>query len=268
MSRTRIGIILAAATAVISGVSVFVNSYAVKELSDPGVFTTLKNGAAALALVAVTVPVFVARRRTFPRLARRDFGTLTLIAIVGGSLPFLLFFTGLSLASAPSAAFIHKTLFIWVAFLAVPFLGERLGWAQICALGVLLASQLLITPPTGVTWGIGETMIGFATLLWSVEVVLAKRLLNRVDPLVVGAGRLGMGLVVLVGYLAVTNKLGVVSSLSGAQWTWIALTGALLAGYVSAPELSDGIDEYLVAPALGDRSGVLGAIELARLALA
>ena len=73
-------------------------------------------------------------------------------------------------------------------------------------------------------------MIGFATLLWSVEVVLAKRLLNRVDPLVVGAGRLGMGLVVLVGYLAVTNKLGVVPSLSGAQWTWIALTGALLAG--------------------------------------
>jgi fructokinase len=41
---------------------------------------------------------------------------------------------------------------------------------------------------------------------------------------------------------------------------------ALLAGYVSAPELSNGIDEYLVAPALGDRSGVLGAIELARLA--
>jgi len=63
-----------------------------------------------------------------------------LIAIVGGSLPFLLFFTGLSLASAPSAAFIHKTLFIWVAFLAVPFLGERLGWAQICALGVLLGT--------------------------------------------------------------------------------------------------------------------------------
>jgi fructokinase len=39
-----------------------------------------------------------------------------------------------------------------------------------------------------------------------------------------------------------------------------------LAGYVSAPELSDGIGEYIVSPALGDRAGVLGAIELARLA--
>jgi fructokinase len=45
-----------------------------------------------------------------------------------------------------------------------------------------------------------------------------------------------------------------------------ARTHELLAGYVGAPELSDGLDEYIVGPALGDRAGVLGAIELARLA--
>jgi fructokinase len=38
----------------------------------------------------------------------------------------------------------------------------------------------------------------------------------------------------------------------------------LLAGYVSAPELDGGLDGYLVAPALGDRAGVLGSLELAR----
>jgi fructokinase len=42
---------------------------------------------------------------------------------------------------------------------------------------------------------------------------------------------------------------------------------ALLAGYVAADELDDGVDSYVVPPALGDRSGVLGAIELARLAV-
>jgi predicted NBD/HSP70 family sugar kinase len=44
----------------------------------------------------------------------------------------------------------------------------------------------------------------------------------------------------------------------------------LLAGYFNAPELTqpDAIDRYIVAPALGDQSGVLGAIELARTASA
>jgi fructokinase len=41
----------------------------------------------------------------------------------------------------------------------------------------------------------------------------------------------------------------------------------LLAGYIGAPELAEGLDGFIVAPALGDRAGVLGAIELARLAV-
>ncbi len=63
------------------------------------------------------------------------------------------------MASAPTAAFIHKTLFLWVIVLAIPFLGERLGWFPIAAIGVLLAGQILVAPPTGVTWGQGETLI-------------------------------------------------------------------------------------------------------------
>jgi fructokinase len=40
----------------------------------------------------------------------------------------------------------------------------------------------------------------------------------------------------------------------------------LLAGYVDVPQLGPAIDTYLVPPGLGPRSGVLGAIELARTA--
>ena len=40
--------------------------------------------------------------------------------------------------------------------------------------------------------------------------------------------------------------------------------GDLLGGYVRAPEVSGAMDEYIVAPALGGRSGVLGAIALAQ----
>jgi fructokinase len=42
----------------------------------------------------------------------------------------------------------------------------------------------------------------------------------------------------------------------------------LLAGYIDAPELSEAIDDFVVAPALGERAGLLGAIELARQAVA
>ena len=38
----------------------------------------------------------------------------------------------------------------------------------------------------------------------------------------------------------------------------------LLAGYIDAEELDGGLDEFIVSPGLGDRAGVLGAIELAR----
>lgn len=38
----------------------------------------------------------------------------------------------------------------------------------------------------------------------------------------------------------------------------------VLGGYLDVPQLGEGIDDYLVPPALGPRAGVLGAIELAR----
>jgi fructokinase len=38
----------------------------------------------------------------------------------------------------------------------------------------------------------------------------------------------------------------------------------LAAGYFDVAELADGIEDYIVPPALGDRAGVVGALELAR----
>ncbi|MBI3751976.1 MAG: EamA family transporter, partial [Chloroflexi bacterium] len=133
----------------------------------------------------------------------------------------------------PSAAFIQKTLFIWVAILALPLLGERLGALQLGALGVLLAGQALILAPVGIAWSAGETMIAAATLLWAVETIVARRVLRSVPSPVVGAARLSIGLVVLVGYLAVSGRLSVVAGLGADQWRWALLTGLLLAGYVA-----------------------------------
>lgn len=227
----RWGIGLAFGAALISGVSIFVNAFAVKQLPDPAVYTTLKNGVAAILLVGLAA--FAAGSAPVRAMDRQAWTRLAVIGVIGGSVPFLLFFAGLAQASAPSAAFIQKTLFVWVAMLAVPFLGERLGWAQIAALGVLFAGQVLIAAPSGIVWGSGETMIAAATLFWAVEVILAKRLLAAVPAPVVAAGRLGIGMVVLVGYLGFTGKLAVIAGLTGTQWLWALGTGAILAAYVA-----------------------------------
>jgi drug/metabolite transporter (DMT)-like permease len=227
----RRGVTLAFATAAISGLAVYLNAFGVKLVSDAAVYTTAKNGVAAIVLIVLALGLGAGHEaRT---LSGRNRLGLVAIAIIGGSIPFVLFFSGLAVATAPTAAFIQKTMFIWVALMAVPLLGERLGLIQVTALGILLAGQALIAPPTGMGWGPGETMIAAATILWSVEVVLARRLLAGISPQLLGAARMGLGLVVLLGYLAVSGRLGGLGALSGEAWLWVVITGGILAGYVA-----------------------------------
>ncbi len=227
---TQRGVLLALATAAISGLSVYLNAFGVKLVSDAAVYTTAKNAVAAIVLVSIAL-LLGARREAVSLDGRSRTGVLA-IAVIGGSVPFVLFFSGLAIATAPTAAFIQKTMFIWVAFMAVPLLGERLGLLQVGALGVLLAGQALIAPPIGVGWGLGETMILAATLLWSVEVVVAKRLLSGVSAPLLAASRMGLGLVILLGYLAVSGRLGGVAALTPDAWLWVLITGGMLSAYV------------------------------------
>jgi drug/metabolite transporter (DMT)-like permease len=166
--------------------------------------------------------------------ARSSWIGLLALGVVGGSVPFILFFTGLAEASAPAAAVIHKSLFAWVAVLAVIFLRERIGGWQVAALGVLLVSQLLIQTPVGVAWGSGETMIAIATGLWAIEVVIAKRVLRATRSPVAAAARMGLGLVVLLAYLAATGGLAGLASIGPEQWAWVLGTGLLLSIYVAS----------------------------------
>jgi drug/metabolite transporter (DMT)-like permease len=228
---TQRGALLALGTAAISGLAIYLNAFGVKLVSDAAVYTTAKNGVAAIILVALALAVGTGREARLLD-GRRRAGLLA-IAVIGGSIPFVLFFSGLAMATAPTAAFIHKTLFIWVAIMAVPLLGERIGIIQIAALAVLLVGQALIAPPTGMGWGAGETMIAAATLLWSAEVILAKRLLVGVSSWLLGAARMGLGVFILVAYLALSGRLGGLGAISGEAWFWILITGGLLAGYVA-----------------------------------
>lgn len=225
------GLLLAVGAALISGLAIYLNSFAVKQVPDAAVYTTLKNGIAAALLVGVVLAA--GGRRDVRSIEPHRWPAIIAVGVVGGSIPFILFFSGLAMASAPSAAFIQKTLFVWVALLAVPVLHERLGLAPIAALATLFVGQALVLPPDGIRWGTGETLILAATLLWGVETVLVKRLLVDVPAGTMAALRMGIGFVVLVAYLGITGRLPIVAGLAPVQWGWVVVTGFVLAAYVA-----------------------------------
>lgn len=230
--KYRKGIYFALATALISGFSIYINKFAVMEMKDPFVFTTVKNLAVALMLLALVIlPKALPEMKG---LSRRQWLTLGLLGGVGGSVPFLLFFYGLSQATSAGAAFIHKSLFIWVAILAVFCLGERLGKLQLVALAALVGGNILLLGwPGSWLFNGGELMIVMATILWAIEAVVAKKVMSRVSSNVAAFGRMFFGAMVMLIYLAATGRLGVMSSLSGLQVGWVVLTALFLFGYVS-----------------------------------
>jgi drug/metabolite transporter (DMT)-like permease len=232
------GLALAFATALISGVAIFANGYGVTAFgSGGGVYTTAKNLVAALVLLLVGAAAAKARSEEgFTRPSSRgQWVGLAMVAVIGGSVPFLLFFEGLTRASSVQAAFLHKSLLVWVVLLAWPLLGERIGMLQVAAIGLLLVGQAALQGGIGeVGLGTGEVMILAATLLWSVEVIVAKRLLGSLSSFTVGTARMALGCVVLLSYLAVTGQIDDLLAVSATQWAWAALTGGLLAAYVAS----------------------------------
>jgi drug/metabolite transporter (DMT)-like permease len=223
------GLLWALGTALVSGVSVYVNKFGVAQVQDPFVYTTLKNSLVAAGLLAVLGAAGWRELRAF---TPRQWAGWAALGLIGGGVPFLLFFQGLATASAPSAALIHKTLFLWVALLAVPLLSEKLGLWQRAGLGVLAAGQFLLQPPSAWGWGSGEMLILIATLLWAVETIVAKKVLAGVSARTAALGRMGVGVLVMWAFLTATGRAGAAAALNGTQWLWVAVTALFLAAYV------------------------------------
>jgi drug/metabolite transporter (DMT)-like permease len=231
----RTGLLLALATACISGVAVFLNSYGVKAFGDATTYTTAKNVVATLVLVLIIAAMSASRRGsglTRPSQPAQWAG-LAVVGVFGGAIAFVLFFEGLALASSVDAAFLQKTLLVWVALLAVPLLGERLGALQVAAIALLVLGQIGLAGGTTTILGRGQLMVLGATLLWAAEVIIAKKLLADVSPWTVGLTRMGIGSVVLVAWTLIRGDGGELTALTGRQWMWVLVTGVILAGYVS-----------------------------------
>ena len=219
------------ATALFSGLANFINQFTVKYVGDPLVFTTIKNSLVVFLIVGLII--FLKKFPKIKQLSKKDLGLLVAIGIIGGSLPFYLFFTALAQMPAINAALIHKTLIFWVALLALPILGEKLSMTQMVALVVIFGANLVVGGFKGFSINRPELLVLAATLLWAIENVIAKITLRRVDPDIVTASRMGIGSAILLMAVIAFGKGQMLFALKPDQLGLTFLATLILFGYVS-----------------------------------
>lgn len=243
------GMLVAGVTALVSGVSVFVNSYGVHSFTSPALYTTAKN-LAAVVFLALAAAWGAWTRRGNPTSISANFVTsessfepqrgvghwlaLAYVGVIGGGLAFVLFFNGLAVSTPASAAFWRDTMVLWVVALAVPILRETIAWWNVVAIALLVAGQIVVAGGVGqLAFTRGELDVLASTVLWAIEVVIAKRLLREMSPAALALVRMGVGAVALCGYLIATGALSNLLALDAHQVWWVLLTGLLLSGYVA-----------------------------------
>lgn len=222
------GIKLALLTSIISGLAIFYAKMAVVKI-DPLILTSSRNlfvGAFFLIFFALTK-----RFSQLKKLTKKDLIMLLSIGVVGGSLPFFLFFSGLTLTEAAVANIIHKTLFIWVSILAMVFLGEKFNLAYFVGY-LLIVLGTFYFAPSQVTLGRGELLILGATLFWAVENIIAKKVLSRLSSEIVGLARMAVGSLILLVIVFAQGKLGLFLTLGLKELLIITSGAAILFFYV------------------------------------
>ncbi len=225
--QERTGLFLVFLTAIVSGVSIFANNFAVQG-SNPFVFTFLKNAVVAVFLFSLIL--LLKEFNSIKSISRKQLGQLAAIGFIGGSIPFLLFFYALKMTTAINAGFLHKTLFIWATVFAFVFLKEKVSKRFIAAAGLLLAGNFLLFGIS--SFGFAEALILIATFLWAAENVLAKHVLRELSGSIVAFGRMFFGSVFILAFLAFSNQLNPIFELSLNQIYWVLISSAFLFAYV------------------------------------
>jgi len=225
------GIRLALLTALISGISIFANGIFVSK-TDPLVFAFVRNS--VVALICTLLLFANSSAKHLRDLSMKQWGMLVLIGIVGGGIPFALFFTGIAQIGAVSGNIIQKSLFLWVALLAVPLLGERIRRIQIVGYMCILFGMFYFGGSATFILKQGTWLVLAATLLWSAEQIIAKKTLESVSPAIVAWGRMIFGLPMLllaVLYMGKANTLLLPSTYSLIP---LLLSSVLLTAYMTA----------------------------------
>lgn len=223
------GTLLILGTALISGVSIYLNKFAVS-FSDPAIFTFLKNSIVALMLFSI-----ILNWKNWQQIKKLNFKNwimLLAIGLVGGAIPFILFFKGLALTSAAQGSFIHKTMFLYVAVLAIIFLKEKINKYFFVGAGLVLLGNLLVLKNFSFSFGTGDVLVFVATLFWAAENIISKYTMREIKSDIVATARMFFGAIFILGYLFFKGQAGELFSINLNQIGWVLITAVFLFSYV------------------------------------
>ncbi|GBE19597.1 MAG TPA: DMT family transporter [Candidatus Pacearchaeota archaeon] len=227
------GTLLILITAFISGIAIVINKFFVVKI-DPLFFTAIR--ALFIGLIFLAISLFIARSKPgkVKKFKKVSWKYLISIGIIGGSLAFWLFFTGLKLTTAGRAAFIHKTLPVFVLILAFVFLKEKITKKQLGAIGIMILGLILIElTKVQSAIRIGDLLVLGATFLWAIENTLSKKvMLEKESNWVVTFSRMFFGSLVLFSIIFISGKTSLLFSLNLQQILYIAISGTFLLFYV------------------------------------
>jgi drug/metabolite transporter (DMT)-like permease len=267
MKKEALGTFLALMTAVISGFAIPVNKIFVSGL-EPIVFTAVR--AIFIGLIFFILAGYRNGFR-FRNLNKVPWSWLLLIGIIGGGLGFLLFFSGLELTTSGRAAFLHKTLPIYVTVFAFFFLRERITKKQNMALLVMLIGTFILLSAQinpSVFWqdpSLGDILVLLGTIMWGVENTISRKaMIKEESSLVVSFSRMFFGGAFLFGILLLMGRLDVLLNLTQQQIASVIISSAFLFAYIlfwySAIKLinvSKAVLFLLLAPVISTWAGVV-----------
>lgn len=222
------GVRFAFLTAVISGISIYFNSIGVS-YGDAFVYTTIKNTLVGVFLISVLF--LFGRMNELKRLNTNEWKQLAIVGFIGGSVPFLLFFYGLSVGTATSGSFIYRSLFAIAAILGMVWLKEKLDIKYLVGAALIFTGNFLLFKGTFV-FGLGEALVLLATIIWAFEYMYSKQALKTITPDVLAFGRMAFGSIILIGFLALTGKTGQLFSPKPMALEWAITASILLCGFV------------------------------------
>jgi len=223
------GYFLVFLTAFISGFAIFINKFGVSVV-NPNIYTFLRVLTVAIFLTGLLL--FLKDWWKLKNLTKKQWLLLIIIGLIGGCIPFLLFFKGLSLTNAAQGSFIHKTMFIWVAFLAVLFLKEKINKKFLVGGLLLFLGSLILLKKLPYSLNQGDLLVFLATLLWATENTISKYVLRDLEGRTVAWARMFFGALFILIFLLATNQFSLIFGITLKQIYWVLITAVILFGYV------------------------------------